>query len=264
MRRLVFALVVFGSLSPASSALSQTLGSEDAQSRAPMTMPDTIPAASAAMPSGSLFSGLKHELMGLPSKSNAITLGIGGALALAAHPADRRLTRRAAGSLPLDEVFDPGDTAGSGWVQGGAALATWLIGQGSGNARVQAVGADLVQAQLVAGVMTQGLKLAVGRSRPNNGRFSFPSGHASVTFANAAVLQRHFGWKAGLPAYGVATYVAASRLQDNRHYASDVIFGAALGIVAGRTMTVGHGRGAFALAPVAVPGGAGVTFTRLQ
>jgi membrane-associated phospholipid phosphatase len=229
-----------------------------------MAMPEAIPAASAAMPSGSLFSGLKHELMGLPSKSNAITLAIGGALALAAHPADRTLTHRAAGSVPLDEVFDPGDTAGSGWVQGGAALATWLIGRESGNARVQAVGADLVQAQLVAGVMTQGLKLTVGRSRPNNGRFSFPSGHASATFANAAVLQRHFGWKAGLPAYGVATYVAASRLQDNRHYASDVIFGAALGIVAGRTMTVGHGHGAFALAPVAVPGGAGVTFTRLQ
>jgi membrane-associated phospholipid phosphatase len=125
------------------------------------------------------------------------------------------------------------------------------------------VGADLVQAQIVAGMMTQGLKLAVGRTRPNNGRFSFPSGHASATFANAAVLQRHFGWKVGLPAYGVATYVAASRLQDNRHYASDVIFGAALGIVAGRTMTVGHGRGTFALAPVAVPGGAGVTFTRV-
>jgi len=121
-----------------------------------------------------------------------------------------------------------------------------------------------VQAQIVASVMTQGVKLAVGRRRPDAGRFSFPSGHASATFANAAVLQRHFGWKAGLPAYGLASYVAASRLQENRHYASDVIFGAAIGIIAGRTVTVGRGGGAFAVTPVAVRGGAVVMFSRAR
>jgi membrane-associated phospholipid phosphatase len=76
-------------------------------------------------------------------------------------------------------------------------------------------------------------------------------------------LHRHFGWKVGLPAYGLATYVAASRLQENRHFASDVIFGAAIGIVAGRTVTVGRGRGTFTVAPVALRGGAAVMFTRV-
>ena len=73
--------------------------------------------------------------------------------------------------------------------------------------------------------------------------------------------QRHFGWKVGIPAYGAASYVAASRLQTNRHYLSDVAFGAALGIVAGRTVTVGHGNARFAVAPVAAPGGGGIAFT---
>jgi membrane-associated phospholipid phosphatase len=82
-----------------------------------------------------------------------------------------------------------------------------------------------------------------------------------VTFASATVLQRNFGWKVGVPAYGVATYVAASRIQDKRHFLSDVAFGAAIGIAAGRTVTVGRGDGRFALAPMAAPGGGGVSFS---
>ena len=45
-----------------------------------------------------------------------------------------------------------------------------------------------------------------------------------------------FGWKAGLPAYLAASYIGVSRLQENRHYLSDVIFGAAVGIVSGRSL----------------------------
>jgi membrane-associated phospholipid phosphatase len=75
------------------------------------------------------------------------------------------------------------------------------------------------------------------------------------------VLQRHYGWKAGVPAYGLAAYVAASRLSENKHYMSDVLFGAALGIVAGRAVTVGHGASTFALTPIAGPKGAGIGLT---
>ena len=95
---------------------------------------------------------------------------------------------------------------------------------------------------VMTAVFTQSLKLAVGRRRPDGTRFSFPSGHTSSTFATATVLQRHFGWKVGVPAYAFASYVAGSRLQENRHYASDVMVGAALGIVSGRAVTVGRGR----------------------
>ena len=46
-----------------------------------------------------------------------------------------------------------------------------------------------------------------------------------------------------------------------RHYLSDVAFGAAIGMMAGRTVTIGRGEARFAVAPAAAPGGAGVNFT---
>jgi len=61
----------------------------------------------------------------------------------------------------------------------------------------------------------------------------------------------------------VAAFVAGSRLQSQRHHFSDVAFGAAIGIIAGRTVTVGSGNARMAVSPTAVPGGAGITFTHV-
>jgi membrane-associated phospholipid phosphatase len=83
-----------------------------------------------------------------------------------------------------------------------------------------------------------------------------------VSFASATVLQQHFGWRAGAPAYALASYVALSRVQMQRHYLSDVAFGAALGIAAGRTITVGHERN-LRVEPMAADGGGGVQFSWL-
>ncbi len=106
------------------------------------------------------------------------------------------------------------------------------------------------------------MKYGVRRTRPDGSNAaSFPSGHSSGTFASATVLHRHYGWKAGVPAYAVATWVAASRLNENKHFLSDVAFGAAVGILGGRTVTFGHGSTRFEVAPLAAPGGAGVRLT---
>jgi len=70
------------------------------------------------------------------------------------------------------------------------------------------------------------------------------------------VLQQHIGYKAAIPTYAVASYVAMSRLHDNRHYASDVIFGAALGVVIGRSVTW-HGRNFYA-SPMLLHDGGGL------
>ena len=85
---------------------------------------------------------------------------------------------------------------------------------------------------------------------------SFPSGHAADTFAFATALERHLGWKGAVPAYIFSSYVAISRLHDNRHYASDVAFGAALGIVVGRSVTF-HGRNFYA-SPMWLSDGGGI------
>ena len=142
----------------------------------------------------------------------------------------------------------------------GAGVIAYSLGRFSGNHCLGSVGADLVRAQLVAEALTLPLKYSVKRTRPDHGSgYAFPSGHSSVTFASATVLHERFGWKAGVPAYAVASYVAASRIQARRHYLSDVIFGAALGIVSGRGVTVGNKHSIVAV-PSASRGQAAILF----
>ena len=159
------------------------------------------------------------------------------------------------------EALDAGGTIGAIHFQFGAALTTYAIGRIAHSPRAATVGADLFQAQAVSQVMTQAIKFAVRRTRPDGTTLSFPSGHTSAAFASATVLQKHFGLKAGIPAYALATYVAASRVGEKRHFLSDVTFGAVIGIIAGRTITVGRGDARFAVSPVATAGGGAVAFT---
>jgi hypothetical protein len=93
---------------------------------------------------------------------------------------------------------------------------------------------------------------------------SFPSGHSASAFATAGVLQRHYGWKVGVPATVVAAYVATARVHDNKHYLSDVIFGGAMGIAAERTVTLNSGRYGLVVSPSATPGGGRLTVTVQQ
>ena len=74
------------------------------------------------------------------------------------------------------------------------------------------------------------LKYAVREERPDHSNcHSFPSGHASTTFATATFLQRRYGWKLGVPAYALASYVGWGRVFSKRHHWWDVVAGAAIG-----------------------------------
>jgi membrane-associated phospholipid phosphatase len=116
----------------------------------------------------------------------------------------------------------------------------------------------------VSQAFTQGIKYSVRRQRPTGECCAFPSGHASATFATASVLERHFGYRAAWPTLAIASYVGMSRLADNRHYLSDVLFGASVGIASGWTVVGRHGRSDYSLVPVPVPGGVAVTLARLS
>jgi len=124
--------------------------------------------------------------------------------------------------------------------------------------KVTHIGFDLVRAQILTQTLTYGLKLSVQRDRPTGECCAFPSGHASTTFATAAVLERHFGMRNAWPTLLIASYVAASRLHDNRHWASDVAFGSALGMASGWTVVGRHGRSNYTWIPIRVPGGVGI------
>ncbi len=210
----------------------------------------------------SLFTTLPADFAHLFTPSNAIILGIGGAGTAAVHPNDGAIAERIqADTGARKRFFKAGAAIGDGAEQGAFALGMYIIGRASHSARVGALGADLVDAQIVNGVLTQGLKFAVDRTRPNGSSHSFPSGHTSATFATAAVIHEHYGWKVAVPFYALGGYVSVSRMIDREHFASDVIFGAALGIVSGRAASFGHGPHRVSVSPLAVPRGIAIIGT---
>jgi membrane-associated phospholipid phosphatase len=91
---------------------------------------------------------------------------------------------------------------------------------------------------LVAGGTTYALKELVHERRPDGSDDrSFPSGHTSVSFAAAATLEKRYGWKSGLPAVAVASFVGLARVEADKHYVHDVLAGAAIGSVSGFLLT---------------------------
>ena len=87
----------------------------------------------------------------------------------------------------------------------------------------------------LAGITTLGatyiLKYAVKKERPDRSDLhSFPSMHTSVSFTAAGFIQRRYGWKWGIPAYIVSTYVGWSRVYGKKHDWWDVAAGAVIGV----------------------------------
>jgi membrane-associated phospholipid phosphatase len=201
----------------------------------------------------------------LPSRHSAFVLAGGGALALAAHQFDKDVNAHLQGSSFAKSFFAPGKVIGQGATLFGTSFAIYGIGRATDNRKLSHLGMDLLRATIEDAAIVYAIKLSVRRDRPTGECCSFPSGHASVTFAAAAVLWRHLGWKAAVPTYTVASYVALSRLHDNRHYLSDVVFGSAIGVAVGHTVTMHtlHGHENWAIAPMPMPGGGiGVMITR--
>lgn len=74
------------------------------------------------------------------------------------------------------------------------------------------------------------LKAVVKENRPDfSNRHSFPSGHASITFAAATFVGQRYGWKWGIPACALSTYTAWGRVYGKKHHWWDVAAGAAIG-----------------------------------
>jgi membrane-associated phospholipid phosphatase len=89
----------------------------------------------------------------------------------------------------------------------------------------------MFKSTLYSGIVTGVLKDVVREGRPHdkNDKTSFPSAHATRAFAFASTVNELHGSTWGIPAYALATAVAYSRMNDNRHYVHDVIAGAAIG-----------------------------------
>ena len=87
-------------------------------------------------------------------------------------------------------------------------------------------------ASLVAGGTCLLLKATITAGRPDMSNYNtFPSGHTVLGFVGAELIRMNYGWAWGLGAYTVASVVAFMRVYQGRHWVSDVLFGAGLGIL---------------------------------
>ena len=244
----------------ATEAAAQEAVSAEPQSQ---NAPLTFKAPPEKKNSGPSFGQVMKDTLGdfkrLPKDNTAPILALGATFAATALTYDRTVTARF--DATQSEGFKPGAILGGAEFQFGASIATYSIGKLTGKARVAQVGAHLLRAQIVSQTVTHSIKAVVKRTRPDGStQNSFPSGHTSVSFASATVLQREFGWKVGLPAYAIASYIGISRVEGKRHFASDVLFGAAIGVMAGRASTVDIAGKRFLVAPSASKGGGAVSF----
>lgn len=84
---------------------------------------------------------------------------------------------------------------------------------------------------LLTEAVTYGLKLSVNKQRPDmSDNNSFPSGHTSTTFHSASFIHRRYGFKYSIPAYAIAGFTAASRIDADKHDMLDLVAGAVIGI----------------------------------
>ena len=100
--------------------------------------------------------------------------------------------------------------------------------------RNQGVGSPVFRGPFVDLRDAEGVKL--------NG--SFPSGHTTVAFAAATVYAMEYRDKPWVPlfAYSAASLIGFSRITENKHWATDVLAGAALGYLSGRLVVNNYHR----------------------
>jgi len=154
------------------------------------------------------------------------------------------LRARAAG--PASWVSRLGDTE----VAAAGVGLTYLVGRLTHDARLSETSSLVAEALVNVAIWDTVLKVATSRARPvegsGSGLFnpevpfgegdSFPSGHAMGSFAVAAVVSAQYRDRKWVPwvAYGTASLIGGSRVVLGRHYASDVLVGAVLGVSIGR------------------------------
>ena len=204
----------------------------------------------------------------------ALTAVVGTALLLDGPVRDNAQAHRNSGA---DKTAKQVQLFGAGYsfaVIGGF----YAYGKFAGNEEAARTGYEALEASLISGALGSVVKIGVGRSRPSTqegafhfepfrGGLSFPSGHTTQAFAVATVIAEHYPqfWVRCV-AYGTAALVGASRIEQNAHFTSDVVAGAILGTLVGRTVvrlntkrnaSGGKGLGGLtvALAPEFGPGG---------
>ena len=158
----------------------------------------------------------------------------------------------------------------------------YLAGAIGNNDTAISVAQDGLAASIIAsGIITPTIKFVTGRARPRenlgiayfhpfspsySSNSSFPSGHATQAFAVASVIANHYdeAWVA-YSSYTVAGLVGVARIYHDAHFTSDVLAGAMIGTLVGKSV-VAHNKSLrvakVVVSPEIAPGRIGVRLTR--
>jgi membrane-associated phospholipid phosphatase len=200
------------------------------------------------------------------------TLAVGGAFALSYfYDKDIRSDLAGSRSRGLDHAADFGSIIGDPYLHIGVAALLYGGGAVADQSKVMRIGEELGEALVLSDLSTLVLKEVVGRGRPASGTSnssyrpfqfknnydSLPSMHTASSFAVAHVLASE---TESLPAkvlcYVGATFVGFTRLYKEKHWASDVVLAAAIGELAGNSVTRFRSQkpGKVTLAPAVIDG----------
>ena len=87
------------------------------------------------------------------------------------------------------------------------------------------------------GAFVNSIKYTAKEMRPDGSTAnSWPSGHTATAFVGATILHKEYGSRSpwfSVAGYGVATATGVMRVLNNRHWVSDVLSGAGIGIMSG-------------------------------
>lgn len=133
-------------------------------------------------------------------------------------------------------------------------VAFYIYGHFAENEKAMRAALLSVESFAVTGIFTFALKFSSGRTRPGSAQnsrewsgfdfdnVSFPSGHTSSAFAIATVLASEYENLPLVPPllYSLAALTGVSRINDNKHWASDVFLGGALGYFVSKTILKLH------------------------
>ena len=155
---------------------------------------------------------------------------------------------RHARSDTATEIFDNIQPLGNEYAIG-IIGSFYLAGEIFKDPRAKATALDSISATAIAsGLIDNSFKYLVGRARPTDGKGaynfqpfsghdSFASGHTTEAFALASVISEHYESPLiRFTAFGLAGAVGYARLNNNRHWPSDVLAGAAIGTFVGKVV----------------------------
>ncbi len=125
-----------------------------------------------------------------------------------------------------------------------------------------------VKSELLMTLIVQGMKSTIKSKRPSGGMNSMPSGHTAQAFVSATILDMEYRdtspW-ISVAGYATATTTAMYRMINNKHWISDVLIGAGIGILSTKIVYFTHRyrfgiKDNVVIVPTLLNHGAGVSF----